>query len=496
MTIAVDIHPASNTLCMINEPDSSTTYSLSGHVSVSLSSRDSLFERVRTEKVLLRSLIIIFEGQTELITNETGYSAARLCRVTRELAPAQAMLLSNDNHEGSDSSSVWNFVFDLPIPGWLPSSSIFGTDIHGPTGTSYSLFAEARFTPLEGPHSRSWSFSTLCMPFWSRPRIAKSPRVDIEVVRCTLPTILEELDSSVSFPDAMFVVHARCADKDDAECPEDDIFSNIELRASIPEYVDMDSGSFMLTLRLRAGALSAEQQRKLRLSHFRMQLSQSEVYSRRPSRSYTSAFPLPSSQPDSTPLLNAHPVKAMYDIGLAPVNFPEGEVPRVRTSFSLLPHKQQGRYALPYGGVSLLQEAAAADENVWTRLDMIVPFEGVSIGEDEIWERQNGRVKALRADEDSPFFRVHHELEVELTFTYEGGENGDDASIRESMVFSIPVKFARLPPTNPWDDSTFLPAYSQLFYSNGERRTDYSTPLPMYTAKADPESIVAEEKTT
>jgi hypothetical protein len=28
--------------------------------------------------------------------------------------------------------------------------------------------------------------------------------------------------------------------------------------------------------------------------------------------------------------------------------------------------------------------------------------------------------------------------------------------------------------------SQSLPAYSQLFYSNGERKIDYSTPLPLY----------------
>lgn len=27
-----------------------------------------------------------------------------------------------------------------------------------------------------------------------------------------------------------------------------------------------------------------------------------------------------------------------------------------------------------------------------------------------------------------------------------------------------------------------LPAYSQLFYSNGDRKIDYSIPLPLYTA--------------
>ena len=66
---------------------------------------------------MLQSLVITFEGQSETVTAETGYSASRLCTINQELVcePAE---LSAETSEDTDGPSVWNVVFNLTIPGW------------------------------------------------------------------------------------------------------------------------------------------------------------------------------------------------------------------------------------------------------------------------------------------------------------------------------------------------------------------------------------------
>ncbi|KAL5490176.1 hypothetical protein ACEPAI_5009 [Sanghuangporus weigelae] len=495
ISVDVDVHPSSSTLCMINDPDTSTAYSLSGHVSISLSPDPSSSDRPLVEKVLLRSLTLTFEGQAELITQETGYSAVRLCRLKRDLAPAHALLLTNDGHEDSDTPSVWNFVFDLPIPGWLPSSSVYGNAMGGMTGTSYALYAEARFTPLEdGQHSRSWSLSSLCAPFIPRVRSISAPRREIEILRYTMPAITDDAHPSPSptFRNLQYGIKARSdlsqGQPDRPRIPTN-VFERIEVRALIPEYVDMETGNFTLALRLRSKGLSARQRQRLRLSQFRLSLEQHETYSRRVFGSYVSAYPLPSPQPDEEPLLNRHTLKGLFDMSLVSYNFLDGVHSRIRSSFSLLNEKQLARHELPCDGVSLQQDPEITHEQIWTRVDVRVPFERVQPGQDEEWEYQNGRLKALRPDGDSPFLRVYHDLEVELTFTYDGEspEDGSKPSV-ERMCFCLPVKFTRVPPVVKAQNAAELdlPAYSQLFHSNGERRIDNMAPLPAYSP---PESL-------
>lgn len=94
-------------LCSLT-PSPSSAYSLSGHISISLSSPFSLFESRRTARLLLQSISLTFEGQSEVFTPNTGYSSLRLCAVTRELAPSVPIQLSNQGHE--DSSEPCMFV--------------------------------------------------------------------------------------------------------------------------------------------------------------------------------------------------------------------------------------------------------------------------------------------------------------------------------------------------------------------------------------------------
>lgn len=182
-------------------------------------------------------------------------------------------------------------------------------------------------------------------------------------------------------------------------------------------------------------------------------------------------------------------------MSLVSFNFLDNVHYRVRSDFSLLNEKQLARHDLPSGGVSLQQDPEIAHEQVWTRVDVRVPFERTQPGQDEEWEYQNGRLKALRPHEDSPFLRVNHDLEVELTFTYDDENPEDNPPSVERVLFCLPVKFARVPPVLKTQDGNVLdlPAYSQLFHSNGERRTDNMAPLPAYTPSENSETVSRSE---
>jgi hypothetical protein len=77
----------------------SSAYSLSGHISLSVTSPYSFFEARKTARLLLQSVSLTFEGQSEIFTPSTGYSSVRLCSITRELAPSTPIELSNEGHE-------------------------------------------------------------------------------------------------------------------------------------------------------------------------------------------------------------------------------------------------------------------------------------------------------------------------------------------------------------------------------------------------------------
>ena len=163
--------------------------------------------------------------------------------------------------------------------------------------------------------------------------------------------------------------------------------------------------------------------------------------------------------------------------------------------------------------------------NVWCKIEVNVPFRHIERNQDTHWETSRGRVKSFRATGDCPLFSVRHELSIELTCAYGDGKN--DAI--EKLHFGVPLSFVRLPPrggvpsvysapaspaaastssftgsedsttsssasscssrpsslaSNPSDASVFantLPAYSQLYYPNGDRKIDYTIPLPLYT---------------
>ena len=64
----------------------------------------SLFERRRTARLLLQSVSLTFEGQSEVLAPKIGYTSLRLCSITRELVASEPVLLSNEGREESDEA--------------------------------------------------------------------------------------------------------------------------------------------------------------------------------------------------------------------------------------------------------------------------------------------------------------------------------------------------------------------------------------------------------
>lgn len=244
---------------------------------MSLNSSSSIFDRRRTIRLLLQSLIITFEGQTELVTPGTGYTPYRVCSITKELAPSEPVELSNEGLETSDKPCTWNVVFDLSIPGWLPPSSVFGDSENGPSGTRYSLYATAKFSSPEDPSCQipfGASFrSMFCATGGSSTKLARAPKRDIAVNRVVTSPIASTSSSTIPYKTFCVQVH-----DDKASVIPVGVLSKIRVTASVPEQVYMEEDSFRLRLRIRAQDLDDVHCDRLKMTHFSVDVCQQEKY--------------------------------------------------------------------------------------------------------------------------------------------------------------------------------------------------------------------------
>lgn len=143
-----------------------------------------------------------------------------------------------------------------------------------------------------------------------------------------------------------------------------------------------------------------------------------------------------------------------------------------------------------------------------------VPFAHM-FSERKDWTSERMGMPRLRATSQGPLFSVKHSMRFGVTFSYDGadGKTSDSASLH----YSLPLDFVHLrsatradtdslpsqhslehlslsdssvlpanaPPTKPYNMPE-LPAYSQLFHSNGDVRRDDGVPLPLYTPRPTP----------
>lgn len=217
-------------------------------------------------------------------------------------------------------------------------------------------------------------------------------------------------------------------------------------------------------------------------------------------------------QPPNVPLLDPHPVSYIYDAGLfAADRFSECAC----RTFSLLPAEEGGKYKLDDHNYVFASDATPGAPQTWYTMNMTLPFvqhctsrRGKYDSEAEHEALEWAGPKELRPTSTSPLYGVTHEVSISLTCTYDlKGKGGPTA--RERLSFTVPVIFGKVAPRLVWapvlvDTSenapvltaapgssvaTNLPAYTELYDADGERRVDYSTPLPLYTPRPSTASL-------
>ena len=200
------------------------------------------------------------------------------------------------------------------------------------------------------------------------------------------------------------------------------------------------------------------------------------------------SFPIPprKRQPPNEPLRDPHPIHTSWDAGTLITAQPcKSSVCR---KFSLLPEISSGRYVI--GGDTCIF-AGAGDTPEWYLLEVDIPIA------EHPHEADWAGSRIRRITESSPLFSVDHHLHVTVQCEYDDPTKQE--LVHRRLQFSLPLQLVHSSNTlvpsvgcytpdagSPTETQMetppahSLPAYSQLFYPNGERKIDYSTPLPLY----------------
>lgn len=250
-------------------PSPRTAYSLSGDIVISVSSPISFFERRKPVKILLQSITVDFEGQCELISQDTGYTPFRVCSLSSELLTEQTIELSNEGHEEEDKPCAWSVAYNLVVPGWLPPTAVYGEHRAGiDPGTRYALYASAKFVTIDDDASRSW-FAACCSAFRTRARVVAAPQCSIRVNR--FASVADDASSTIDYS-----VKPRREDRESATRFPSDVMSSMRAIVSVPTNIDLDDTVFPVCMRLRLQDLSEAECRRIRMTDFSVDIEQTE----------------------------------------------------------------------------------------------------------------------------------------------------------------------------------------------------------------------------
>ena len=237
--------------------------------------------RPRAVRLLLQSLTVTFEGQSEVIISQFGYAPLRLCSITHELAPSEAIELSNEGHEESNKPCKWNVVFNLPIPGWLPASERFGEQFDDEyAGTRYALYASANLVNLDNHNDKTWSLASFCSIFCPRTRMIHAQQCPITLRRLTIPPSTPFSPESL-FPMADYAVRVTPEFSDfenNSSFIPRHILSKIQMVTSVPEYSSLHDSSVPFSIRLRTSELEDAECKRLQIMGFAVDVEQTEKY--------------------------------------------------------------------------------------------------------------------------------------------------------------------------------------------------------------------------
>ncbi|KAF9260669.1 hypothetical protein L218DRAFT_962250 [Marasmius fiardii PR-910] len=501
MTVSIEIVPISSSVDMYGKADVRSAYSLSGHVSISVLSSYFVFNRTRKTDLLLQSLELTFEGQTEVHAGDMGYCSTRLCRITKQLVQQEPVLLSTDGILNDSEPCYWNMVFNLTVPGWLPASAGYGPD--GTLGVTYNLFATAKFVILNS-RSRcdSWTtgISSLCSSIWPPERVVDAEK-RIIVRRFASPP-----SSSTEGPvieNTTFLIKPEVQLPAEASKPYIplDVWSKLQILVSVPEYTDTKSEKLPFTLRIRTMNMKSEDRKRLQFMGFSIDVHQKEKCRQTPTAEYATRYSLPTEQPPALPLRRPHRLGYVYEsLSITPSH---GGGEQART-FSLLSPASNGQYQAE--GPNYIFADTEIESTSWFTLQCAVPLsspDASHVDSTSYWAGNSVR----RPTSVSPLLSIRHQVSIRLTFGYDCPDL--EGTAWEAFAFNVPVRFERIAqklpkPTITSSISLFassvtgeaiqqeetscppvLPAYSELFYANGDRKLD-PTPLPLYSPPGAP----------
>ncbi|KAG8706649.1 hypothetical protein FRC09_002300 [Ceratobasidium sp. 395] len=498
MPLTLEIVPSAPWVNMFGSPDASTNYSLSGHLALSLSTpapapASSSGSYEKPETVHLSSLELVFEGKAEMVSSQAGYDGFRICRVTKQLVPeGRRIVLTTeaDPHQqaGSSSSTLfhqWEVVFDMQLPGWLPPTTECGED---GGGTSYALYATACFADSE--KYSSWSLSSLYNLVRAKQPPVDANRVPIEVTRHRSPPFNPALEFSSEQDAPLFPPIDHPATTTIRQLNSDipiDLLRSLDIVVTVPQHIGCEEKRVPVSIRVRSTVPGSSNLGTLRMDDFEIGLNQTE--NSRPMLQYVNAFPVPSEseQPPHEPLRDPHSWHSLYALGLVVRH--ESAVAWTRQTH--LVAGDRVRFKPSLGGLELNEE--------WAKMDTTVSI-------DPTTQKSHPKPKGARQlvpTVFTPYMRVKHELRVALNLSYIPPEGAADRTpIKQLAHATAPLSFTV---TSLWpssgtsseassptssqsvtSDTPYLPAYTQLFHDNGERREDLlGYWLPQYCEQAD-----------
>lgn len=188
-------------------------------------------------------------------------------------------------------------------------------------------------------------------------------------------------------------------------------------------------------------------------------------------------------------------------------------------SLSIIPPDATGHYKIAGSGYIFAQDAETELDSTWFSLSSKIP-----LASSQAYTSDWKTCRTVRTSSLSPFLSVGHRMYVTLSCTYDiAGADASPERVTERLRFHVPLKFVNVPYGSPHGSrsstpalvghartsssssdgsvdslvdlpllstpyASALPAYSQLYYSNGDRKIDYSIPLPLYTPRVQPKN--------
>jgi hypothetical protein len=224
------------------------------------------------------------------------------------------------------------------------------------------------------------------------------------------------------------------------------VIAAIKARATIPSYV-LQNAHEPFDLRLDVGCSVPG----VTIHKFGVRVIQSSTYGTSPDPNFLRTFPLPTEQPPTVPLLTAHELDSLY---MAGITFPANAL-RIDKDDILHPDKPSV-FNMQEGSLGHALEEELSSITVPIHLDPSL----------------------VKPTYVSPYLHIAHKLLVDLDIAHSGQ--------RERVGFFLPLPLYD-GPLRSTSAQASLPAYVQLYHSNGEAK--YVAGLPAYSKDCRPGEI-------